>query len=628
MRHEAITVPAPARWEWTPRRFVLAVLGIWAAAIPVLLALHAHGVATRAYPDPDDALRLVEVHDWLAGQSFWDVSQHRVNPPFGAPMHWSRIVDAPIAAVELLLRPLLGADLAQLGAAIVVPMLTLLVMILTIALMTRRLAGVPAAMLAAALTPTAVVLTVQVQPLRVDHHGWEIAASLIALAATLSPMRRGGAIAGAAMAVALQISLEQLPFAAALGGVVALRWILSPDAASRDRLVHYAVALAGIEAALFAVLHPVPAWRAAYCDAVSWPHLLALAIVAVGAAGWTRASAGTWWSRAGGLAVVALGAGLAFRLVPPHCGLDAFSALAPFERRLWLDGILEGLPVWRSSTMAMICVTGFPLVGLACAAVAIRVAGAAEREAWLAYTAMLLAATLVGVLVLRASALSNALALVPAARVMVLLALRTRRSASMLVRVVGSAGVILALSPWAPAVTAAVFLAKTTPEEKPAATDCKTPAAYRALSALPPATILAPIDYGPALLLNTPHSVLATGHHRGRVGIAAELTAMVGSDAVAERIVRAHGIGYVLVCPKLGEFSVYRKEAPRGFASHLLADRAPDWLQRVRLPGAGLMLWRVGPDQPPAGLPSSRSAGGSVPTAAQISRSAAFSPSS
>jgi hypothetical protein len=628
MRHEAITVPTPARWEWTPRRFLLAVLGIWAAAIPVLLALHAHGIATRAYPDPDDALRLVEVRDWLAGQSFWDVSQHRVNPPFGAPMHWSRIVDAPIAAVELLLRPLLGVERAQLGAAIVVPMLTLLVVLLTIASMARRLAGVPAALLAAALAPAALGLTVQIQPLRVDHHGWEIAASLIALAATLSGRRNGGALAGAAMAVALQISLEQLPFAVALGGVLAVRWIVVPDDGARARLIGYAAALTGVEAALFALLHLPSAWGAVYCDAISWPHLMALAIVAIGAFGWTRATFRSWLPRAAGLAGVGLVAALAFRAIPPHCGLDAFSALGPLEKRLWLDHIGEGLPVWRGGAMMAVCATGFPIVGLACAAFAVRDTRGADREEWIVYTAMLLAATAVGILVLRAGALSNALALIPAARATVRLLPRIQRSGSMPVRVIGSSAAILVLSPWAAPVLAVALLSAPAADDKPAATGCKTPAGYQALASLPPGLFMAPIDYGPTLLLNTPHSVLATGHHRGHVAIAQELTAMIGSDAVAERIVRARGIGYVLVCPELGEFSVYRKEAPNGFAAHLLTGRAPSWLQGVRLPGVKLMLWRVSPAQPPAGLPSSRSAGGSVPAPAQISRSAAFSPSS
>ncbi len=57
-------------------------------------------------PDTDDAMRLVQVRDLLAGQGWFDLSQHR---HAGAPpMHWSRLVDAPIAALILLVRPFAG----------------------------------------------------------------------------------------------------------------------------------------------------------------------------------------------------------------------------------------------------------------------------------------------------------------------------------------------------------------------------------------------------------------------------------------------------------------------------------------------------------------------------------------
>src|SRR5260370_39180758 len=59
----------------------------------------------------DDAMRLVEVRDLIAGQAWFDLAQHRLDPP-GVSMHWSRVIDAPLAALILLLRPLAGAAAA------------------------------------------------------------------------------------------------------------------------------------------------------------------------------------------------------------------------------------------------------------------------------------------------------------------------------------------------------------------------------------------------------------------------------------------------------------------------------------------------------------------------------------
>ena len=113
-------LPAP-----DPRRAALWALLAWLIC-GVLTIWLAHGrFPTLAFRDPDDAMRLVQVRDWINGQPFLDVSQHRVNPPLGGPMHWSRIVDMPIAGLILLLRPLIGSAAAELAACIAVPLLLL-----------------------------------------------------------------------------------------------------------------------------------------------------------------------------------------------------------------------------------------------------------------------------------------------------------------------------------------------------------------------------------------------------------------------------------------------------------------------------------------------------------------------
>src|SRR4051812_8105330 len=64
---------------------------------------------TPLFVDTDDAMRLSEVHDFLKGQNWFDLVQHRLNTPFGAELHWSRLIDLPEAAILWALRPLFGA---------------------------------------------------------------------------------------------------------------------------------------------------------------------------------------------------------------------------------------------------------------------------------------------------------------------------------------------------------------------------------------------------------------------------------------------------------------------------------------------------------------------------------------
>jgi hypothetical protein len=81
---------------------------LWAAA---LIGLGAPSIKTGAFDamSTDDAMRLVEVRDLIAGQGWFDLVEHRLDPP-GIAMHWSRLIDAPLAGLILVLRPLAGVS--------------------------------------------------------------------------------------------------------------------------------------------------------------------------------------------------------------------------------------------------------------------------------------------------------------------------------------------------------------------------------------------------------------------------------------------------------------------------------------------------------------------------------------
>ena len=80
---------------------------LFVAAVPVWLGLAAVSVWSDgarvpvALPDSDDAMRLVQVRDLLAGQPWYDLMQYRLGAEPGPLMQWSRLVDAPIAVLIL-----------------------------------------------------------------------------------------------------------------------------------------------------------------------------------------------------------------------------------------------------------------------------------------------------------------------------------------------------------------------------------------------------------------------------------------------------------------------------------------------------------------------------------------------
>ncbi len=97
MSSAALPLPAakPAESGWP------LVLICWAAltlawSIPNLATLAAYTGST------DDTMRLVQVRALLDGAGWYGLHEARLDPPNGLDSHWSRFVDAPIAALILI----------------------------------------------------------------------------------------------------------------------------------------------------------------------------------------------------------------------------------------------------------------------------------------------------------------------------------------------------------------------------------------------------------------------------------------------------------------------------------------------------------------------------------------------
>ena len=141
-------------------------------------------------------MRLVQVRDLLAGQGWFDLVQHRVNPPDGTPMHWSRLVDAPIAAMIVGLRPLLGPEAAERWAVLLWPLVPALLLLPSAGLIGNRLAGAPGAVLTILAAGLAVPLVRHFVPGRIDHHNVQMALSMALVAALVFIPRRPRRVRG------------------------------------------------------------------------------------------------------------------------------------------------------------------------------------------------------------------------------------------------------------------------------------------------------------------------------------------------------------------------------------------------------------------------------------------------
>jgi len=117
-----IAVAIDRHWRWI-------VLLVWLGFSAWFIYNKWSDIRFFALGDTDDNMRMMQVRGLLGGQGWFDLRQYRLNPPVGANIHWSRLVDLPIAGLILLLRPLIGGAAAERWAVGIAPLLPYLQLI-------------------------------------------------------------------------------------------------------------------------------------------------------------------------------------------------------------------------------------------------------------------------------------------------------------------------------------------------------------------------------------------------------------------------------------------------------------------------------------------------------------------
>jgi hypothetical protein len=99
---------------------------------------------------------------------------------------------------------------------------------------------------------------------------------------------------------------------------------------------------------------------------------------------------------------------------------------------------------------------------------------------------------------------------------------------------------------------------------------------------------------GPAILVHTPHSVIAGPYHRNAASIADTVRLWRADDEEAKTITARYGATYVLGCVGTNDLAAAKKEAPGGLWARLEAGEVPAWLEAVPMPkGSPLRLYRI-----------------------------------
>ena len=547
--------------------------------------------------DTDDNMRMMQVRGLLHGQGWFDLRQHRLSPPVGANIHWSRLVDLPIAGLILALRPFLGGPAAERWAVGIAPLLPYLLLLFSLAMTSRRLIDRRAYPLAFMALIFAGSTNGMFMPERIDHHGWQLALLALSVSGIADPKRvRGGLTLGVSSALSLAIGLEMIIYLAILGAAAVLFWVDDPE--ERDRLRAYALSL-GAGTALSFLIFASYDNRAPVCDALS-PVWLSDALLG-GALmyGLALLSPGDWRKRLG-LAVIAGVAIAAFHaLTWPHC-IQRLEGVSPEVERLWLSYVKEARPIYRHGWRIAALVVALPITGLigwgALAWVRRRDRDLLRRIIGAAAPA--LAATLLLLWQTRTGPASQMLTLVGCAAlvwILVPLAWNTQSSA---VRVVGAALLTVI------GIGAAVpFVVGFIPEPKPSKYEaaigkanalCGSLWGMKAVALQPKGVVFTFVDLGPRLITVTHHDAIIGPYHRNGEQIADVMNAFRGDAGQAHRLITKYHSNYVLTCPKSSTTTIFTSETPKGFYGQLEAGRVPNWLQPIDLgKDSPFKMWKV-----------------------------------
>ena len=594
-----------ANWKW------LTFL-IWTGVASYHLAIRADNIHWFALGDTDDNMRYLQVRDWLAGQGWFDLRQYRLDPPGGANIHWSRIVDLPVAALMLLFRLFMSPGEADRWACALAPLLPLLPLMLSLAFITRRLSRPgSAAWIIATLAPIGAPMGISMyMPLRIDHHGWQLALVVIMLAGIVDPKwLRGGIIAGLASALSVAIGMEMMVYLAGAGGLIALRWVFKQGAARR--MAPYGLALGAGTGLLFAGFASY-ANRLPVCDALSPIWVATLGLVAGGMVLLAILPLRSWPQRLfSGLIVGGIVGAFAF-FNWPQCFTSVYQ-ISPELDRLWLSHIREAKPVTEQSLSAALPMLALPIGGAISAIFASFVVrnDSERRWAWGTVALMTLFAMALMFWQIRSGPAAQLLAIPAVAWASYGIAERILlgRWPVKLAALAGAAMIWLLFNPSfiypalqrtgiasspATGVSAdARRRAERMDRIKRANARCRTTPALSALNQLAPATIFTLVDLGPRIIATTRHSAIAGPYHRNGAAILDIHHAFGGSAEQFRAIAQAHGARYFLLCPDFPEGTIYRARNPNGFYGRAERGDVPPWLHRVELKGGDSLPYRL-----------------------------------
>ena len=523
--------PVPQLWLVAAFWLAFAVPAIWMARGGIAL-------------DTDGAMRLAQVRDLLHGQNWFDTSQWRMNTPFGLPMHWSRLVDAPIAALILF-------SGSETFALTVWPLFLLFAVLAALARLAAKLGGSGAIIAVLVLALLGAELYDLFAPGNIDHHNVQLAAMLWTLVGLSEQRPR---LAAAGIALGLGVGIESLPYCV-MGIAAASLWLGNDPRRARE----FGIALAaGALILLFA--STAAAYRfAPVCDTYSLFYAALLAAGGIGLAAISHLPR----HRLVGLLVLGAGLLALAALLNPACFAGPYAGMDGRMKLIFLARVNEAKSALSFATFApseFVRGYGYGVFALLACFFAPR-GRTRTLVIALAGTALLVS--------------SFEIRAVPFA---ILFALPGLAAALSRLKPMPLAWALLLGSDIAFAILGGLIEGLPRQSARIAAFErqvgCGGRAAMAPLMHLPQGRVAGFVDQGPAILVYTNDATIAGPYHRDSSGILDIYAIFTGTNP--RGMLGRRGIDYVMTCSAAPDWDFYR--ARDGLVAQLAAHRIPYWL--------------------------------------------------
>ena len=554
--------------------------------------------------DNDGLMRLAQVRDLLSGQAFYDLTQSRMNAPFGLEMHWSRLIDLSIAALIVLGSFLLGPELGEPFAMTVWPLLVLLPTLVAICFVSRELGGTDA-VLPCLVFALASPRTVYFLPGQIDHHNIQIMLCLFLVVSVVISQRlpKMAAAAGALVALTLSIGLETIAYALICAAWYPALWIIKGQQRTKH-MVHFAFGLLAATLLLtFGLFVPASGFQA-YCDVFSFAYAPALAIGATGLLVLAKTSHthDQWPTRLA--AATALGATcvLSIAAIAPECLQGPYAALTPELRTVWFNLVKEtqsAQSMFENDLKSALAYYPYLAFAVACGIWVVwhAMRNDPDRVEGLAFLLIMLSTgCLLGLVQVRAVGNAAFFAIpvfaVFAAIVRGIVNDNGQTSRGLLVLIF--AWVLGTNAAWTIMANHAFGKSNENLQLAQGSAGCGLPHDLASLDRYSSGVVVNGVDLGPWIVAHTKHAAISGPYHRNEKGILEAYKALTSEPQAARKLIAARGGDYLAWCAASAGGDVLKQANAKGLVAQIESGTVPNWLRPITDPSeTGLRLFQV-----------------------------------